>query len=197
VAPKDRRARTSRGRSGVSRPRVVVVGAGFAGYETARALARRSGPPIEIVLVNPTDYFLYLPLLPEVAGGVLDPRGVTVPLARTLPGVRLVRGRAEQVDVDRGIVSVAGVERGERELGYDRLVLAAGSVNKLLPVPGVGVHAHGFRESPRPCTCGTTLSGSLSWRTMPTIRSSGSLAARSSWWVRGTPGPRWSPRGSC
>jgi NADH dehydrogenase len=35
-----------------------------------------------------------------------------------------------------------------RELGYDRLVLAAGSVNKLLPIPGVAEHAHGFRGVP-------------------------------------------------
>ena len=66
------------------------------GIETARHLSRRARGAVEVVLVNPTDYFLYLPLLPEVAGGVLDPRRVTVPLARTLPGVRLVLGKARR-----------------------------------------------------------------------------------------------------
>ena len=46
-----------------------------------------------MVLVNPTDYFLYLPLLPEVAAGILDPRRIAVPLAATLPGVRLAARR--------------------------------------------------------------------------------------------------------
>ena len=50
--------------------RVVIVGAGFAGYHAAQALRQaRSAHEAEIVLINPTDYFLYLPLLPEVAAG--------------------------------------------------------------------------------------------------------------------------------
>src|SRR3954454_21336840 len=46
--------------------RVVVVGAGFAGYQAAKQLCRRVPPGTEVVLINPDDYFLYLPLLPEV-----------------------------------------------------------------------------------------------------------------------------------
>src|SRR3954447_4844149 len=56
------------------RPRVVIVGGGFAGFHAARSLAKRLGDDAEIVLVSATDYFLYLPLLPEVAAGVLEPR---------------------------------------------------------------------------------------------------------------------------
>jgi NADH dehydrogenase len=58
------------------RQRVVIVGAGFAGFHAARGLARaaRHTPGIEIVLVNPTDYVLSPALLPELAGGLLDPR---------------------------------------------------------------------------------------------------------------------------
>ena len=74
------------------RPRVVVVGGGFAGFHAARNLAKRLGGESEIVLVNTTDYFLYLPLLPEVAAGVLEPRRIAVPLAASLPGVRVVLG---------------------------------------------------------------------------------------------------------
>src|ERR687891_541881 len=55
------------------RPRVVIVGGGFAGHSAARSLAKRIGDAAEIVLINPTDYFLYLPLLPEVAAGGAAP----------------------------------------------------------------------------------------------------------------------------
>jgi NADH:ubiquinone reductase (H+-translocating) len=127
-------------------PRVVVIGAGFAGYEAARRLSRSARGAVEVVMVNPTDYFLYLPLLPEVAGGVLDPRRITVPLAETLPGVRLVPGRAVGVDVGARVVHWTGREGHGGELSYDRLVLAAGSVNRLLPIPGVAENAHGFRS---------------------------------------------------
>ena len=64
----------------MSRPRIVIVGAGFAGYRTARTLERLSRGKADITLLNPTDYFLYLPLLPQVAAGILEPRRVTVSL---------------------------------------------------------------------------------------------------------------------
>ncbi|CAM5401799.1 Oxidoreductase OS=Streptomyces glaucescens OX=1907 GN=SGLAU_02570 PE=3 SV=1 [Streptomyces glaucescens] len=132
----------------MSRPRIVIVGAGFAGYRTARELSRTARGKAEITLLNPTDHFLYLPLLPQVAAGVLEPRRVTVSLSGTLPRVRLVLGEAGHVDLDGRTVHYTDPEGGAGTLEYDRLVVAAGSVNKLLPVPGVAEHAHGFRGLP-------------------------------------------------
>src|SRR3954468_4505529 len=126
-------------------PRMLVVGAGFAGFAAARKLAKLSRGSAEIVIVNPTDYFLYLPLLPEVATGLLEPRRVTVSLAAALPGVRMVLGEADGFDLDGRTVSYTDPEGGTGKIGYHRLVIAVGSVNKLLPVPGVVEHAHGFR----------------------------------------------------
>lgn len=129
----------------MARPRIVIVGAGFAGYHAARTLLRLSHGRAEIALVNPMDYFLYLPLLPEVAAGVIDPRRVAVSLPETLPGVRLILGEADRIDLDARRLSWVDPEGGRGDCGYDRLVLAVGSVHKLLPIPGVNEHAHGFR----------------------------------------------------
>ncbi|MET7423170.1 NAD(P)/FAD-dependent oxidoreductase [Dactylosporangium sp. NPDC005555] len=129
-------------------PHIVVVGGGFAGFRAARRLARTSRGRARITLLNPTDYFLYLPLLPEVAAGVLEPRRVAVSLPAALPGVRVVLGEAVHVDPDRREVRHHDPEGRAGVLRYDRLVLAAGSVNKLLPVPGIAEHAHGFRGIP-------------------------------------------------
>ncbi|MFJ3443764.1 FAD-dependent oxidoreductase [Streptomyces sp. NPDC086081] len=132
----------------MSRPRILVVGAGFAGYRTARTLSRITRGRARITLLNPTDYFLYLPLLPQVAAGILEPRRVTVSLSDTLRGVRLVLGEADRIDLDERALHYTGPEGEEGTLAYDRLVLTAGSVNKLLPIPGVAEHAHGFRGLP-------------------------------------------------
>jgi NADH dehydrogenase len=126
----------------------VIVGAGFAGYRTARTLSRLARYKAEIILLNPTDYFLYLPLLPQVAAGALEARRVTVSLTGTLPHVRLVLGEADGIDLEGQTVHYRDPEGGEGALTYDRLVLAAGSVSKLLPIPGVAEHAHGFRGLP-------------------------------------------------
>ena len=129
----------------MARSRIVIVGAGFAGYHAARTLLRLSRGRAEIALVNPMDYFLYLPLLPEVAAGVIDPRRVTVSLPETLPGARLILGEADRIDLDARRLSWVDPEGRRGDCGYDRLVLAVGSVHKLLPIPGVNEHAHGFR----------------------------------------------------
>ncbi|MET7655139.1 MULTISPECIES: FAD-dependent oxidoreductase [unclassified Streptomyces] len=132
----------------MSRPRIVIVGAGFAGYRAARTLAREARGRADITLLNPTDHFLYLPLLPQVAAGILEPRRVTVSLSGNLRQVRLVLGEADRIDLDARTVHYTNPEGETGTLGYDRLVLAAGSVNKLLPIPGVAEHAHGFRGLP-------------------------------------------------
>jgi NADH:ubiquinone reductase (H+-translocating) len=132
----------------MARPTIVIVGAGFAGYHAARTLTRLSKGRADIVLLNPTDYFLYLPLLPEVAAGVIDPRRVTVSLSDSLPGVRTVLGEADRVDLDARQVGWRDAEGARGSCRYDRLVLTVGSVSKLLPIPGVNEHAHGFRGIP-------------------------------------------------
>ena len=126
---------------------VVIVGGGFAGFHAARALSRLANRlDVEVLLVNPTDYSLYLPLLPEVAAGILDPRRVSVPLAATLPGVRLLLGTVEGVDLDGRRVVLADPEGQRHTVAYDRRLLATGGVHRLLPIPGVATHAHGFRS---------------------------------------------------
>ena len=120
----------------MSAARVVIVGAGFAGYHAARGLQKHA-PDAEIVLINPTDYFLYLPLLPEVAAGILEPRRICVSLPDRLPKVKLVLGTVTHIDVLAHRVEWLDPEGRHGSLEFDRLVLAAGSVNKLLPIPGV------------------------------------------------------------
>ncbi|MER5434486.1 FAD-dependent oxidoreductase [Streptomyces sp. NPDC002588] len=132
----------------MSRPRIVIVGAGFAGYRAARTVARAARGRADITVLNPTDYFLYVPLLPQVAAGILEPRRVTVSLADTLQQTRLVLGEAGRIDLDARTVHYDDPEGNSGTLPYDRLVLTVGSVNKLLPIPGVAEHAHGFRGLP-------------------------------------------------
>jgi NADH dehydrogenase len=124
----------------------VIVGAGFAGYNAARELSRLAGASIEITVINPTDYFLYLPMLPQVAAGLVEPRHICVSLLSRVPKARFVLGTVTDIDVRQKVVTWSNPEGGSGRAGYDRLILTAGSVNKLLPIPGVADFAHGFRS---------------------------------------------------
>ena len=114
-----------------------------------RALQRRLPPETaDLVLVNPTDYLLYSPLLPEVATGVVEARHIAVSLrlsaapgaARARPGERRRPGART--------VSVQGSAPGAPSamtLSWDRLVLTPGSVTRQLPIPGVAEHGRGLK----------------------------------------------------
>jgi NADH dehydrogenase len=129
---------------------VVIVGSGFTGFECARRLARtlrRQHAEVDITIVSPVDYMLYTPLLPDVAGGVVDARFVTIALANALKGVRAQRGRVERVDFEQRTLTFVDPEQREHSLSWDRLVLTPGSVTRLLDIPGLAVHARGLKST--------------------------------------------------
>jgi NADH dehydrogenase len=128
--------------------RIVIVGSGFAGFTCARKLCRilaNAERDAEVLLVTPNDYMLYTPLLPDVAGGLIDPRFVAIALADALPRVRLLIGTAESVDLQNEKITVTSQYYPPRELSWDRLVLAPGSVTRLFDVPGLAEHARGLK----------------------------------------------------
>ena len=140
----------SRGRRTDKRTAVVIVGSGFTGFERARHLARtlrKQKASVDIVIISPVDYMLYTPLLPDVAGGVVDARFVATPLANTLRGVQQIRGRVDSVDFEGRIVAFTDPEDRMRELSWDRLVLTPGSVTRLFDVPGLAEHARGLKST--------------------------------------------------
>jgi NADH:ubiquinone reductase (H+-translocating) len=128
------------------RKRVLVLGGGFGGMYAARRLERRvPASECEIVLVNVENYMLYTPLLPEAAAGTIEPRHVVVPLRQALRRTRLKVGTVTAVDLDRRTATYTSAAGTERTLGWDRLVVALGSVSRMFPIPGLAEHARGFK----------------------------------------------------
>jgi hypothetical protein len=65
-------------------------------------------------VINSTDYFLYLPLMPQVAGEMVEPRHICVSLPRRLRKARFVLGTVDHVDSRQKAVSWSGPERAAR-----------------------------------------------------------------------------------
>jgi NADH dehydrogenase len=118
----------------------VVLGGGFAGSYVARRLGRDGA-----TIVNPANFMLYTPLLPEAAAGSIEPRHVTVPLRVMCPHADLLLGAAVTLDPAARRVSVQS-DAGRFDLAYERLVVALGAVPSLPPVPGLRDHAFHLKD---------------------------------------------------
>ncbi|TFV54024.1 NAD(P)/FAD-dependent oxidoreductase [Geodermatophilus sp. DF01-2] len=129
------------------RPVVLVVGGGYVGLYTALRLQKRlSRGRAEVVVVDPQPHMTYQPFLPEAAAGSVEPRHVVVPLRRTLPRCRVVTGAVTGLSHADKRARIAPIEGEPYELSYDVLVMAAGSVARTLPIPGLAEHGIGFKN---------------------------------------------------
>jgi NADH:quinone reductase (non-electrogenic) len=117
-----------------------VLGGGFAGAWLARLLGSRGA-----TILSPENFMLYTPLLPEAASGTLEPRHVVVPVRQMCPRSELVLGSATGLDPGARVV-FADTIAGPLEIGYERLVVALGSVPRVHPIPGLAEHGLGFKD---------------------------------------------------
>jgi NADH dehydrogenase len=118
--------------------RIVVLGGGFGGVFTAKHLRRQAGPEVEIVLISRHNFFVFQPLLAEIAGGSINPSDGVTPLRRLLRGVRFMVAEVQQVDLAAKTVAVTmGRSAFFRMVPYDQLVIALGQVVDLSRTPGL------------------------------------------------------------
>ena len=126
-----------------TRPRVVIVGAGFGGIKAAQALRRA---PVEITLIDRNNHHLFQPLLYQVAAAYLDPEQIAKP----------VRGIfRSQKNLTFKMTEVTGADFRNRLLEttsaaipYDHLILAVGGRTNYFGMPGVQEHGYALKRLP-------------------------------------------------
>lgn len=125
-------------------PRIVILGAGFAGMQAAIELDRLLGRDTntEVLLVDQGNHFLFTPLLPQIPSSYTNPRHIVQPV-RDIRGGRRFRFRR---DTARSIhPTERRVECTEGELSYDALIVALGSRSEYFNVPGARQHSFDFK----------------------------------------------------
>jgi NADH:ubiquinone reductase (H+-translocating) len=133
--------------------RIVILGGGFGGMRTAECLEEqlRADPSVSITLVSDTNALLFTPMLAEVAGSSLEPSHISTPLRSSLHRTEFIRGRAAKIDLAQRRVILGNDSPGQgteppREIPYDHLVLALGSVSNYLGMANIEKHAFGFKS---------------------------------------------------
>ena len=128
----------------MTKTRILVLGGGFGGVEAARQLERklRHRPDVEITLVSRDNFFLFTPMLHEVAASDIDITHIVSPLRALLHRTTVVVGDVQSVDLERRLVRVThGFDAHDHELHYDQLLIALGSTTNFYGLPGLTEHS--------------------------------------------------------
>ena len=126
------------------KPRVLILGGGFGGMYAAlefeRALER--GAQLDVTLVNHDNFFLFTPMLHEVAASDLDITNIVSPIRKLLRRVTFFHGEIEAIDLVHKRVGLShGHEKHCHAMPYDHLVLALGSTTNFFEIPGLAIRA--------------------------------------------------------
>ncbi|MDR3764223.1 MAG: NAD(P)/FAD-dependent oxidoreductase [Acidobacteriota bacterium] len=123
-----------------STPKVVIIGAGFAGLYAARALA---GARVQITLVDRRNHHTFQPLLYQVATATLSPSAIAYPIRhvfRENPNISVLLARATGFDLENRLVRL-----DNDTLGYDYLLVAAGATHAYFGHPEWAKFAPGLK----------------------------------------------------
>lgn len=126
--------------------RIVILGGGYVGLYTALRLEKKlRAKEASVTVIDPQPHMTYLPFLPEAAAGSIEPRHVVVPLRRALRKCHVVTAAVNKVEQESKRVTVETAKGQVEEIGYDILVVALGSITRLLPIPGLAEQGIGCK----------------------------------------------------
>src|SRR5260370_5874535 len=122
----------------MKKTRVLILGGGFGGVYTALEFEKRSDPDFEITMVSEENFFLFTPMLHEVAASDLDLTHIVNPVRKILRQVNFINCEVQRIDLPtRTITILHGFDRHDHVLEFDHLVLALGSVTNFYQIPGL------------------------------------------------------------
>ncbi len=126
-------------------PKVVIIGAGFGGLYAAQTLKNKT---VDVILVDRQNFHTFTPLLYQVATCGLDPSGIAYPVRsifRRAPNIQFLLGDVKQIDLSDRRIAVE-TNTGLRQISYDYLIMAAGSVTNFFQLEGLEQFAFGLKN---------------------------------------------------
>ena len=126
--------------------KILIVGGGYAGFYTAWKLEKllRAGEA-EVTIVDPLPYMAYLPFLPEVAAGSIEPRHAVVARRRHLKSTANIAGKVTGISNATKTATITPNVGEPFDFQYDQIVITTGSVSRTFPIAGIADNAIGMK----------------------------------------------------
>ncbi len=123
----------------MKKTRVLILGGGFGGLYAALEFEKRRDPDFEITLISQENFFLFTPMLHEVAASDLAVTHIVNPIRRILRNhVRFFEGEVQSVHLAEHRVVVAhGFDRHTHSMEYDHIVFGLGCVTNFYDISGL------------------------------------------------------------
>lgn len=124
--------------------KVVILGGGFGGIKVLQEIQKslESRIDVDIFLVSEDNFFLFTPLLPEMASGLLEPRHISTPVRTFCKRARFFEAEVDSIDLNKNTVSIRRTyDNKTSTLNYDFLVIALGSRNNFFGNKNIEKHS--------------------------------------------------------
>lgn len=133
----------------ISKPRLIVIGGGFAGLNFVKSIDRKNW---DIILIDRNNFHSFPPLFYQVASSGLDPASISFPFRREMrtsaKGVRFNMGIVKTIDTMNKTV-----ETQFETLHYDKLVIAAGTTNNFYGIPDLEKNVYTLKSTAEAIRC--------------------------------------------
>ena len=124
--------------------KILILGGGFAGISVLRELESsfKHDDNIQITLVNEDNFFLFTPMLPELASGMIRPSAISIPLRMVCKKTEFIQAKVSSIDLKSKLVAITRPFDGMvKVLSYDYLVIAMGSTTNFFGNKRIEKHA--------------------------------------------------------
>jgi NADH:ubiquinone reductase (H+-translocating) len=136
-------------RRNAAKHRIVVLGGGFGGVYAAKSLSHRfrNRSDVHVELLSNENYFVFQPLLPEVAAGGVQATHVVNPVRDIVPHAQFRWCDVAKIDTaNKTVFAAHGDGKEWAAITYDHLVIALGKISDFRSMPGVSEHALGMKD---------------------------------------------------
>jgi NADH dehydrogenase len=124
--------------------KILILGGGFAGVSVLRELESsfKHNDDIKITLVNEDNFFLFTPMLPELASGMIRPSAISIPLRMICKKTEFIQAKVSSIDLASKLVAITRPFDGMvKVLSYDYLIIAMGSTTNFFGNKKIEKHA--------------------------------------------------------